>query len=167
MTTWLRIRRMAIVFLGAFFSMHIASADCTLTNIGIVPLNELGLGSYSNNAGGLYPGGLNTRPTAHEAAGIAIAQNIKPLDAAGNVNTNTGKIGLLSLGMSNITMEWATKGTNHFLRLATNDPSLNPRVAIADGAISGMDAPKWTNCFSTNWDTVVTNRLPAYGLTTN
>ena len=56
MTTWLRNRRIALVFLGAFFITRIASADCTLTNIGIVPLNELGLGSYSNNAGGLYPG---------------------------------------------------------------------------------------------------------------
>ena len=167
MTTWLRIRQLALVLPGAFFFTHIVRADCTLTNIGIVPLNELGLGSYSNNAGGLYPGGVNTRPPAHEAAGVLIAQNIKPLDAAGNVNTNTGKIGLLSLGMSNVTQEWATKGTNTFLRLATNDPSLNPRVAIADGAIGGMDAPKWTNFVSSNWDTVVTNRLPAYGLTTN
>ena len=167
MTSPLRSRRNALVFLGAFFCAQLASADCTLTNIGIVPLNELGFGSYSNHAGGLYPGGVNTRPAAHEAAGILIAQGIKPLDAAGNVNTNTGKIGLLSLGMSNVTQEWATKGTNHFLRIATNDPSLNPRVAIADGAIGGQDAPKWTNSASTNWDVVITNRLPAYGLTTN
>ncbi len=167
MTIWLRIRRMALVFLGAALLAPDAGADCTLTNVGIVPLNELGLGSYSNNAGGLYPGGANTRPAAHEAAGVAIAQSLQPLDAAGNVNTNTGKIGLLSLGMSNVTQEWATKGTNTFLRIATNDPSLNPRVAIADGAIGGQDAPQWTNYFSPNWNTIVTNRLPAAGVTTN
>ncbi len=151
----------------AFLFCTAAFADCTLTNINIAPLNELGLTNYLGQAGGLYPGGLNTRPAAHEAAGIAIAQGIQPLDAAGTVNTNTGKIGLLSLGMSNVTMEWATKGTNTFLRIATNDPALNPRVAIADGAIGGQDAPQWTNYFSTNWNTVVTNRLPAAGITTN
>lgn len=157
----------ALVLFGVFFTTQLSRADCTLTNIGIVPLNEFGLGSYSNNNGGLYPGGVNTRPAAHEAAGIAIAQGIQPLDAAGNVNTNTGKIGLLSLGMSNVTQEWGSKGTNQFTRIATNDPSLNPRVAIADGAISGQDAPRWTNYISANWDAIVTNRLPAAGMTTN
>ena len=167
MTTLLRIRRRVLVLLGAVFFTQIASADCTLTNIGIAPLNEMGLGSYAGHAGGLYPGGVNTRPPAHEAAGIAIAQAIQPLDAAGSVNTNTGKIGLLSLGMSNVTQEWATKGTNNFLRIATNDPSLNPGVAIADGGISGQDATRWTNASSTNWTWVATNRLPSAGLTTN
>jgi hypothetical protein len=167
MTINLRFGKIGLILVGALIFTRLSHADCTLTNVGIVPLNELGMGTYSNNVGGLYPGGLNTRPAAHEAAGIAIAQNLQPLDATGTVNTNTGKIGLLSLGMSNVTMEWATKGTNTFLRIATNDPALNPRVAIADGAISGMDAPQWTNYFSPNWNTVVTNRLPAAGLTTN
>ena len=163
----LRFRMIALIFLAGLCGALTAGADCTLTNVGLVPLNELGLGSYSNNVGGLYPGGANTRPPAHEAAGVAIAQSLQPLDAAGSVNTNTGKIGLLSLGMSNVTQEWATKGTNHFLHIATNDPSLNPRVVIADGAIGGQDAPQWTNYFSANWNTVVTSRLPAAGITTN
>jgi len=90
-----------------------------------------------------------------------------PLETNGVVNTNTGKIGLLSLGMSNVTLEWGAGGTNHFTTLATNDPSLNPRVAIADGAIAGQDATFWTNLISSNWDLVVTQRLVAAGLTTN
>src|SRR3974377_1361540 len=50
-------------------------ADCTLTNLGITPLNELGFIAYSNYAGGLYPNGANTRPPAHEDAGIQIDTN--------------------------------------------------------------------------------------------
>ena len=156
-----------LLFAFSVLTTFVAHADCTLTNLGIKPLPEMGFSSYLGSSGGLYPGGANQRPPAHEAAGIAIAQSIKPLDAAGNVDTNTGKIVLLSLGMSNATQEWATKGTNHFTRQATNDPSLNPRVKIVDGAIGGQDAPKWTNLFSTNWYTVITQQLVLAGVTTN
>lgn len=145
-----------------------ASADCTLTNLGITPLTELGPTFYSGVSGGLYPNGANTRPPVHEAAGLQIATNqIVPLDAAGNVDTNNGKIVLLSLGMSNTTQEWATKGTNTFLRLATNDPSLNPRVRIVDGAIGGQDATQWTNPTAGTWSQVITQRLVQAGVTTN
>jgi hypothetical protein len=158
---------MALVLFGTHFIAPSARADCTLTNLGIAPLNEMAFGTYAGIKGGLYPNGLNARPSAHEAAGMALAQSIQPLDAVGNVNTNTGKIGLLSLGMSNVTLEWAVGGPDSFTGQATNDPSLNPRVVIADGAISSHDATHWTNLFSTNWVTVVTQRLVTAGLTTN
>ena len=144
-----------------------AIADCSLTNLGIKPLPEMGLGTYLGFIGGLYPGGANQRPPAHETAGTAIAQSIQPLDAAGNVDTNAGKIVLLSLGMSNATLEWAVGGTNHFTGQANNDPSLNPAVCIVDGAISGQDATRWTNMLSTNWFWVITQRLAAASVTTN
>ena len=160
------ITRLLLLTLGVL-ATFVAHADCTLTNLGIKPLPEMGFSSYLGSGGGLYPGGANQRPPAHEAAGIAIAQSIQPLDAAGNVDTNTGKIVLISLGMSNATQEWATKGTNNFTRLATNDPSLNPKVRIVDGAIGGQDAPKWTNLLSTNWSMVITQRLFIAGVNTN
>lgn len=157
-----------VLALAALMSAHVAIADCSLTNLGIKPLPEMGLGTYLGFNGGLYPGGANQRPPTHEAAGIAIAESIQPLDAAGNVDTNAGKIVLLSLGMSNTTMEWATWGPSHFTALATNDPSLNPPVLIVDGAISGNDATRWTNITtSTNWDYVITQRLASAGVTTN
>jgi len=167
MTTLFRIRAVVLILLGSLPVSFIARADCTLTNLGIAPLNEMAFGTYLSNKGGLYPNGANTRPAAHQAVGIAIATALEPLDANGVTETNTGKIGLLSLGMSNVTQEWATKGTNNFRGLATNDPSLNPRVAIADGGIGGQDAPDWTNLVSTNWEMVVTQRLVTAGLTTN
>ena len=158
-----------LVLLSGILGIGIAHADCTLTNLGIAPLPEMGFSSYLTNLGGLYPGGGNTRPAAHEVAGVAIANAIEPLDSSGGVETNTGKIGLLSIGMSNVTQEWGNllSGTNHFTSLATNDPSLNPRVFIADGGISGQDAVDWTNPISPNWSWVATNRLVSAGLTTN
>src|SRR5947209_8083655 len=46
------------VWLGAVA----ARADCTLTNLGITPLNELGLNSYKGVGAGLYPNSANSRP---------------------------------------------------------------------------------------------------------
>jgi PKD repeat protein len=163
---------LALVVSGA--SVRVTLADCTVTNLGMTPLNELGFVAYSNFVGGLYPNGANTRPPAHEAAGIQIAASqIVPRDAAGNVNSNTGKIVLLSLGMSNTTHEWASGDnvthnvTNAFQYRADQDPSKNPQLVIVDGAIGGQDAIQWTNPLGGNWGMVLTQRLAAAGVTTN
>src|SRR5262245_3354051 len=85
------------------------TADCSVTNLGVAPLNEMGFNAWSNFTGGLYPNGANTRPPAHAAAGLQIATNeIVPLSPSGNTDTNNGKIVLLSLGVSNTTQEWAS-----------------------------------------------------------
>jgi PKD repeat protein len=156
------------------FSGHTSLADCSATNLGLTPLNELGLRTYSNSPGGLYPNGANTRPPAHEAAGIEIAWNqILPRNASGNVDTNGGKIVLLSLGMSNTTHEWASGDnvthnlTNAFKYRADQDPSKNAQLVIVDGAISGQDAIAWTNPASGNWALVATQKLASAGVTTN
>src|SRR5947199_298516 len=47
------------------------------------PLTELGKEKYQGFPGGLYPDGKNTRPAQHEAAGLALAKKVVPLDAAG------------------------------------------------------------------------------------
>lgn len=150
------------------------TASCALTNLRLTPLNELGLGTHKGYGGGLYPGGLNSRPPAHEAAGRAIARtNILPRNAAGAPDTNNGRIALLSIGMSNTTQEWAVganDGTNDFTVAfryrATNDPSRNPRLVIVDAAQGGNDAPLWTNAAMGAW-TNVQNRLSAAGVTSN
>ncbi|MGH3748867.1 MAG: hypothetical protein ACRDT8_15880, partial [Micromonosporaceae bacterium] len=49
------------------------AADCTRTHTGRVPLVDLGAGSYQGEQGGLYPGGVNVRPAAHDTAGRSIA----------------------------------------------------------------------------------------------
>lgn len=144
-----------------------AWADCTLTNLNLTPLSDLGTGTYQGIQGGLYPFGLNTTPVSHLASGQAIGRfQVRPLDAAGNIDTNAGKIVLLSVGMSNVTREWETEGAAAFKPRADADPEKNPRVIIVDGAQGGQDATRWTNVNSLTWG-VVDARLAAAGVTSN
>src|SRR5256714_8920318 len=145
-------RQLALLVLVVTLPAQRLIADCTVTNLAVTPLNEMGFATYSNSVGGLYPNGANTRPPPHDAAGVRIATNeIVPLDASGNTDTNNGKIVLLSLGVSNTTQEWASGDnvthniTNAFEYRADLDPSKNPQLVIVDGAFGGQDAITWTN----------------------
>ena len=152
---------------AAAFCVCPARADCTATNLGIVPLPDLGFGAYKTSMGGLYPNGSNVRPEAHEAAGLSIASNeVLPRDAAANVETNSGKIVLLSIGMSNTTAEFGTNRLGAFKRRADVDPAKNPQLIIVDGAQGGQDASEWTNFNSPTWS-VVQNRLTYLGVSSN
>lgn len=115
-------------------------------------LYDLGVGTYKTFQGGLYSGGANQRPAAHEAAGSAIASAIGPLDVNGNPSPN-GRIVLISIGISNMTQEWRVG--------ANNDPSsaslaftakvaplqasgvVNQRMLIVDGAKGPFGADMW------------------------
>src|SRR5262245_256106 len=70
-----------------------------------IPLTELGTATYKGFVGGLYPAGGNVEPTAHATAGQSRAQAVVALDTSGAPNAS-GKIVLLSLGMSNTTQEF-------------------------------------------------------------
>ena len=50
-----------------------AASNCAVTSVGKTPLDDLGPGTYQGMPDGLYPGGANQRPAAHDAAGRAIA----------------------------------------------------------------------------------------------
>ena len=159
--------KLAVIALSGWWLPTGLRADCTLTNLGITAINDLGSGLYKGYAGGLYTNGANIRPPAHEAAGESIATNaIKPLNASGNVDTNSGRIVMLSLGMSNTTDEWASLGSETFSNLAGADLARNPQVKIVDGAQGGQDATTWTNPAAATWSTVLT-RLNSAGVTTN
>jgi hypothetical protein len=125
---------------------------------GLVPLPDLGSGVYQGEHGGLYPGGGNTPPDTHLAAGLALAKRVVPLDREGRPDPN-GRIVLLSIGMSNTTQEFAA-----FQRLAASDPALNPRVALVDGAQGGQTAQITANPQSNFWR-VVEERLSQAGVT--
>lgn len=104
------------------------------------PVTELGQQSYTDSAGrvyagGLYPNGANKRPAAHDAAGRALAAAIQPLDPNGQPDATHGRIVLLSIGLSNTTMEFAS-----FKRLADSQPGKNPRLVLVDGAQGGAAA---------------------------
>src|SRR2546425_4446620 len=130
-----KVRWTHVALLATFAAASHLRGDCTLTNLGITPINDLGPGLYKGYAGGLYPNGANTRPAAHEAAGLNIATNfIESLSAAGDLDPTNGKIALLSIGISNTTDEWASLGTSNFQHLATADHARNPQVIVVDGA---------------------------------
>jgi len=111
---------------------------CSRTSVGLTPITEL-TGTYRGHGGGLYPGGSNVRPAAHDAAGIAMASAIGPLDAAGQPSPG-GRYALISIGMSNTTQEFS-----EFKRRADADPAKAARLVIVDGAQGGQTAADWAN----------------------
>jgi len=142
----------------------LAFFDCTLTSVGIVPLNDLGPGLYvPGTIGGLYPGGQDVRPAAHLAAGRAIATTeVLPRNAAGAVDLGNGKIGLVSIGMSNTTQEFDGSPLA-FKPRADLDPSKDPHVVIVDGAQGGKSASNWADPTDPLW-AVLAGRITTAGL---
>jgi hypothetical protein len=106
--------------------------------VGLKPLCDMTAEDrYKGEDGGLYGGGKNIPPEKHLQAALAAARAIRPLDAAGRPAPD-GKIGFISIGMSNTTQEFSA-----FVRLANADSDKSPKVAIVDGAQGGMDARAW------------------------
>ena len=126
---------------------------------GLVPLDQMtAQDNYKGQDGGLYGGGKNQPPAAHLKAARAQAGKIVPLDEGGKPSPK-GKIVLLSLGMSNTTMEYSV-----FKRLAEADPAKSPLVAIVDAAQGGKDAEKWNDANSPMWQ-IAEDRIKAAGVT--
>ena len=135
-----------------------AKAHPPRESTGLIPLPDLGTGLYQGEQGGLYPGGQNAPPPAHLKAGLALAKLIVPLDAEGRPSPD-GRIVFLSIGMSNTTQE-----TQAFLKLAAQDPGLNPKLALVDGAQGGQTA-RITADAKANFCNVVGERLSAAHVT--
>jgi hypothetical protein len=127
------------------------------------PLTELGAGEYQGFPGGLYTEGRNDRPAAHEAAGLALAKHVKPLDRDGNPSPD-GKIVLLSVGMSN-----TAQASQGFQRLLTGERDVNPHVVFVNGSQGGMTAAATQDPddgrTGTRFWTTVGDRLKAAGVT--
>ncbi len=153
----------ALLLLCTMLATQAVPADCTRTSVGLIPLTELGSSSYQGMQGGLYPGGSNKLPPGHEAAGLAAARSIRPLDAQGLPDEARGKIVFISVGMSNTTQEFST-----FKPLADADPARNPKVVVVDGAQGGATASLISNLSTLQgrqyWNTT-DSRLAAAGVT--
>jgi hypothetical protein len=124
------------------------------------PLNDLGAAEYvrlgagpTGFTGGLYPGGANVPPPDHQLAGLEIANQAVPLDSAGNPDPVNGKIVMVSVGMSNTSSEFST-----FVNQTENDPTINPRLVIVNGAQPGKPADEWLDPTGITW-LVVDQRL--------
>ncbi len=90
---------------------------------GLVPLIDLGKAEYQGFSGGLYPDGNNIRPAAHEAAGVARAGQVQPLDTQGKPHPE-GKIVLLGIGFSN-----TVQAFDGFMQVARSRPERESQSA--------------------------------------
>jgi len=127
------------------------------TETGFVPLTDL-TGKYKGEDGGLYGAGLNTPPPELATAAKTETAKIQPLDADGNPSPD-GKIVLLSIGMSNTTMEFS-----RFALLAGIDQEKSPSLVIVDGAQGGQTADRIATDTAPFW-TVIGQRLKVAGVT--
>lgn len=128
---WLVLLLLLLLLLvaGGLVFRKLTAVRMGQSSVGFMPLTELGNQTYHGKEGGLYPGGSNERPSDHEAAGIKIAEAIRPLASDGTVDETNGKIGFVAVGMSNTRLEFQT-----FLDQADEIPHLNPAVVFVDGA---------------------------------
>ena len=107
---------------------------------GLIPLTQMQPGElYKGQDGGLYGHGSNTPPPTQEKLARDAARLITPLDPQGNPSKD-GSIALISVGISNTTMEFA-----HFLTAANQDPAKNPQLKLVDCAHGGRDATMWAD----------------------
>ena len=102
----------------------------------LVPITDM-TAPYKGEDGGLYGRGRNEPPEVHRAAHLSESEKIRPLDENGRPS-DTGKIGLISIGFSNTSIEW-----EDFRRTANADPQKSPCVVIVNGAIGGRSAVMW------------------------
>ncbi|MDQ6765850.1 MAG: PKD domain-containing protein [Verrucomicrobiota bacterium] len=158
-----RAKVFAVVSLAAALAAGSARSDCSFTSVGTTPLNDAGPRFYKNFQCGLYPRGGDSRPPALNAAALALGGQIQPLDVNGNPNA-TGRIVMMSIGMSNTTQEFGSAGSGAFKPRADADPSKNPRLVIVDGAQGGQDATDWVDPNAATWSTA-DSRLAAASAT--
>jgi hypothetical protein len=140
--------------------------ECDLTDTAAIPLPDAG-GLWYRRVGlvqeyaaapngpewrqvGLYGQGRTTRPADHEAAGVAIARGIAPIG---------GRIGIVSIGMSNTQQEFA-----RFLTRAQTDAAVSPAVRIVNAAQGGQPADEWQDPGAATWQTALT-RVAQAGMT--
>ena len=158
-------RSLLIAFLVfALFAVWIVTAGplqaaaCENTSTGLVPLNDLGTGAYQGEMGGLYPDGSNEIPPEHLEIGLELAEQVVPRAANGTPD-ESGKIGLISIGVSNTLAEF-----NAFTE-KLGGADANPPLELVNGAQVGQALGRWASNRSTaTWDQVGRN-LEAHGIT--
>ena len=150
---------LTFIFLAACKKNNTAPSNGNNVITTPTPLIDFPSATYRGFQGGLYPGGSNQRPAAHNAAGISLAQSIQPLNTAGTVDATNGKIVWTSIGMSNATQE-----TQAFLTLMQTYTNKNPKLVLIDGAQGGQDINAINDPAAAFWS-VVNTRLSSAGVT--
>lgn len=116
-----------------------ANAKRGVSHTGLIPLDQMtATETYKGEDGGLYGEGKNVPPTEHWNAAERELAKIRPLGPDGRPAAD-GKIVLLSMGMSNTTLEF-----RRFKALADRDPQKAGRLVILDGAQGTRTASEWS-----------------------
>ena len=128
-----------ILDIGALlFFLQISSVFAQRSTSGLIPLTEMSADDrYKGEDGGLYGKGQNIPPAAHLRGALDAAKKITPLGQDGKPSTQ-GKIVLLSIGMSNTSMEFT-----NFKKKAEADLQKSPNVVLINGAQHGQGAELW------------------------
>lgn len=137
----------------------------------MTPIMDLVGGTYYGFPGGLYAGS-DQIPSDHNADGVKIANTVVPLNKIGAVDYITGKIILLSIGMSNTASEFCSESgappctDGSFIIAAMKDSTVDSKyLAIINGATPGKGADSWTLSNSYAYNEVRDLRLAPAGLT--
>jgi len=116
------------------------------TSVGFKPLTEMtAQDNYKGEDGGLYGGGKNEPPDAHQASAKKETAKIVPLDSDGKP-AKDGKIVLVSISMSNATQEFS-----FFKRIADADAAKSSSLTIVDCAQGGQAMAQWTDPSAKAW----------------
>jgi hypothetical protein len=129
------------------------------SSVGFKPLTEMtDKDRYKGEDGGLYGGGKNEPPAAHQAAARKETARIVPRDGEGKP-ARDGTIVLVSISMSNATQEFS-----RFKQVADKDPDKSPLVTIVDCAQGGQAMAEWADPRGRPWEEA-TRRLTAAKVT--
>lgn len=125
---------------------------------GLKPLSEMTAEDrYQGEDGGLYGAGRNSPSDEHRRIADRELARIQPLDATGKP-APTGRIGFVSISMSNATQEFS-----RFKQLADADREKSPLVAIVDCAQGGQAMAEWAPKDARPW-TMAEDRIRNAGL---
>ncbi len=128
------------------------------SSIGLIPLIDLGAGTYKDHEGGLYAGGKNSPPQPHLATGVKIASTIVPLNAKGSPSPD-GKIVLMSIGFSNPSIEFPA-----FQKRVAQDSEVNPHLVTVNGCVGSQAAHMIADPAASYWK-INDQRLAAANVT--
>ncbi len=116
------------------------------STVGFKPLTEMtDEDRYKGEDGGLYGAGRNELPESWNKVAVLMTSKIHPLNAEG-VPAADGKIGLVSISMSNATQEFA-----RFKQLADADPLKSRSVTVVDCAQGGQTMARWADPQANCW----------------
>ena len=123
-------------------------ANCGNPLTGLLPINDLGAGTYLGFQGGLYSGGLNRLPAPHDQAGRIIAADLAADLDAGQ------PFAFAVIGFSGTNRVW-----NEFEPLWNAHPHTQKAIKLLNLCLAGTSADDLANLSSPYWTGFVPGAL--------